>query len=143
MKKLLLAVAVMTLSVALTNGPAYAVANSHISALNMLPDGGAYCVFAGKFGGEITRQEIAGQRELSVEGCAKGSRIFQFTLVVTKNGKTSTYSAKSSSLTDEMTTQLKSLSAGDSFEFKEVKAYWGKSSDDEVNVRAQKFTVVS
>lgn len=103
--------------------------------------GGAYLVFAGKFGGEITRKEIENNAEIKVNGCATGSRVFQFTLCVTKSGKTSTLSGKSSMLTSEMITKLKSLSKGDSFEFQNAKAYLPNSSDV-VDVHAKKFVVV-
>lgn len=103
--------------------------------------GGAYVVFAGKFGGDITQKEIESHSEVKVEGCAKGSRIFQFTLCVTKNGKTSTLTNKSNILTDEMATQLKSLSKGDSFEFQQTKAYL-PNSKDVVDVHGKKFVVV-
>ena len=103
--------------------------------------GGAYVIFAGKFGGEITQKEIASHSEIKVEGCAKGSRIFQFTLRVTKGGKTSTLTNKSNSLTGEMVTQLKSLSKGDSFEFQQTKAYL-PNGKDVVDVVGKKFIVV-
>lgn len=103
--------------------------------------GGAYVVFAGKFGGDITRKEIESNTEVKVEGCAKGSRIFQFTLSVTKGGKTSTLTNKSNLLTDEMAAQLKSLSKGDSFEFQQTKAYL-PNSKDVVDVHGKKFVVV-
>jgi len=103
--------------------------------------GGAYVVFAGKFGGDITQKEIESNSEVKVEGCAKGSRIFQFTLSVTKNGKTSTLTNKSNVLTDEMAAQLKSLSKGDSFEFQQTKAYL-PNSKNEVDVHGKKFVVV-
>jgi len=103
--------------------------------------GGAYLVFAGKFGGDITRKEIESNTEVKVEGCAKGSRIFQFTLSVTKNGKTTTLTNKSNLLTDEMATQLKSLTKGDSFEFQQTKAYLANSKDV-VDVHGRKFVVV-
>ncbi len=103
--------------------------------------GGAYVVFAGKFGGDITRKEIESHSEVKAEGCAKGSRIFQFTLSVTKNGKTRTLTNKSNLLTDEMATQLKSLSKGDSFEFKQTKAYL-PNSKDVVDVHGKRFVVV-
>lgn len=103
--------------------------------------GGAYVVFAGKFGGDITRKEIESNTEIKVEGCAKGSRIFQFTLSVTKNGKTTTLTNKSNLLTDEMSAQLKNLSKGDSFEFQQTKAYL-PNSKDVVDVHGKKFVVV-
>ncbi|MCE7923701.1 MAG: hypothetical protein DYG98_11640 [Haliscomenobacteraceae bacterium CHB4] len=103
--------------------------------------GGAYVVFAGKFGGDITRKEIESNTEVKVEGCAKGSRIFQFTLCVTKNGKTKTLTNQSNILTGEMIAQLKSLSKGDSFEFQNTKAYL-PNSKDVVDVHGRKFIVV-
>jgi hypothetical protein len=103
--------------------------------------GGAFIVFAGKFGGEISRQEIASHSEVTVDGCAKGSRIFQFTLHVTKSGRTSTLSSKSNFLTDEMIARLKSLSKGDAFEFKNTKAFL-PNNRDAVDVHGKKFIVV-
>lgn len=103
--------------------------------------GGAYLVFAGKFGGEITRKEIESHTEVTVEGCATGSKVFQFTLSITKNGKTSTLKGKSNLLTGEMMTQLKSLSKGDSFEFQHTKAQL-PNSQEVVNVHGRKFVVV-
>ncbi|HMR44563.1 MAG TPA: hypothetical protein PKC40_12050 [Saprospiraceae bacterium] len=103
--------------------------------------GGAYLVFAGKFGGDITRKEIESNTEVKVEGCAKGSRIFQFTLSITKNGRTTTLTNKSNLLTDEMNAQLKSLSKGDSFEFQQTKAYL-PNGKDVVDVHGRKFVVV-
>ena len=41
--------------------------------------GGAYCIFAGQFGGEIAKKELTAHKELQVAGCAAGSKIFQFT----------------------------------------------------------------
>lgn len=103
--------------------------------------GGAYVVFAGKFGGEITRQEIESHSEIKVEGCAKGSRVFQFTLYITKGGQTSTLTNKSNLLTSEMIAKLKSLSKGDSFEFQQTKAYLPNSTQT-VDVHGRKFIVV-
>ena len=84
--------------------------------------GGAFLVFAGKQSGEIKKSEIANQKEVSVDGCAKGSRIFKFTLEVTKAGSRTTLYAESNLLTSEMISKLKSLSTGDTFEFKSLKA---------------------
>lgn len=103
--------------------------------------GGAFVVFAGKFGGEITRKEIESHSDVQVEGCAKGSRIFQFTLCITKKGNTSTLTNKSNKLTDKMIAQLKGLSKGDSFEFKQTKAYL-PNSKNAVDVHGRKFIVV-
>lgn len=106
------------------------------------PAGGAYVVFAGKFGGEITKQEMEGQTSLGVDGCARGSRIFQFTLEVKKSGRTSTYSAKSNNLSNEMTSALRSLSVGDEFEFKNMKAYLSNGKDV-VDVHGKAFKIAA
>lgn len=103
--------------------------------------GGAYLLFAGKFGGEISRKEIASHSEVSVDGCAKGSRIFQFTLHVTKSGNTVALKSKSNALTADMIVKLKSLSKGDSFEFRNTKAHL-PNSKDVVDVHAKRFFVV-
>lgn len=106
-----------------------------------MPPGGAYAIFSGKFGGEITKKEIAEHQKLSVDGCAKGSRIFKFTLEVTKNGKTSSFQNDSNVLTKEMITKLKELSPGDAFEFTKTKAYL-PNGKDVVDVHGKKFVVV-
>lgn len=116
--------------------------NADFTALEAAPVGGAYLIFAGKFGGEITPQEIQGQTSLGVDGCAKGSRIFQYTLEVTKNGKMSSYQASSNELTKEMISQLRSLSARDEFEFKKIKAYL-PNGKDVVDVRGNAFIVAA
>ncbi|HMQ60834.1 MAG TPA: hypothetical protein PKE06_09205 [Flavilitoribacter sp.] len=103
--------------------------------------GGAFLNFSGKMGGEITKKEMSGKQELGVEGCAKGSRIFKFSLAVTHAGKTETYESTSNKLSAQMTSALDRLTKGDAFEFKDIKAYLpnGKSV---VDVHANKFTVV-
>ncbi len=106
------------------------------------PFGGAYVVFAGKYGGEITQKELAGQRELGVDGCARGSRIFQFTLSVTKKGNTAVFTSKSNQLTAEMVNSLKSLAPGDEFEFSKMKAYLPNGKDI-TDVHGRKFVVKS
>lgn len=103
--------------------------------------GGAYAVFAGKFGGEITKKEIAENQKLSVEGCARGSKIFKFTLDVTKNGKTTSYQSESNILNKELISKLKELSPGDAFEFTKTKAYL-PNGKDVVDVHGRKFVVV-
>ena len=105
------------------------------------PIGGAYLLFAGKFGGEVNKKEIAEQRELAVDGCAKGSKIFKYTLVITKGGQKSTYQSNSNVLSGEMQTKLKTLTSGDYFEFSEIKAYLPNGKDI-VEVHAKKFVVV-
>jgi len=103
--------------------------------------GGAFLVFAGKNGGNIKMSELQGQTKLGVEGCAKGSRIFSFALEVNAGGKVRTFKAESNDLTNEMVTMLKGLHAGDSFEFKSMKAYL-PDSKDVVDVHGNKFVVV-
>jgi len=112
-----------------------------VSASKEMPVGGAHLIFAGKFGGEITRKEIAEHQSLTVEGCAKGSRIFQFTLDVTQNGKTTTLQSENGVLTKAMLAKLKGLSSGDSFDFRKTKAYL-PNGKDVVEVHAKKFVVV-
>lgn len=111
------------------------------SALRELPFGGAYVIFAGKFGGEITRREIARHHDLKVDGCATGSRIFTFTLDVTKDGKTTSLKTESNVLTKEMVTHLTSLMPGDEFEFSNTKAYL-PNGKDVVDVQGKTFVVV-
>ena len=105
--------------------------------------GGAFLLFAGKFGGEVTKSEIAsaGKSDLQVDGCAKGSRIFEYTIYITKGGQTTKLSNKSNVLTAEMRDQLNRLSKGDAFEFKDTKAYL-PDGKEVVNVHGKKFLVV-
>ena len=102
--------------------------------------GGAYVMFAGKYGGEITKREMEGQTEIKVEGCVKDVRIFDLTLSITKNGKTSTLTTNTHVLTADMLTRLKSLTKGDAFEFQHTKAYL--TTGKAVDVRGSKFVVV-
>ena len=104
--------------------------------------GGAYLQFASKMGGEITKKDVSTHSVLGVEGCARGSRIYQFTLYITRDGKTRTFQAKSNRLSGEMMTELRKLSVGDEFEFKKVKAYLPNGKDS-VDVWGKKFTVAS
>lgn len=115
--------------------------NTNAVNINSLPVGGAYLTLAGKYGGNISKKELQGSCTLAVNGCAHGSRIFQFTLVVTQNGKKTSYETQSSSLNQDMIAKLKSLSAGDEFEFKGTKAYM-PNGKDVVDVRSEKFVVV-
>lgn len=103
--------------------------------------GGAYLVFADKMGGEISPKTIRTQCELAVAGCAKGSKIFTFTLVITKSGKRTTMKTNSNELTAAMRDLLQSLSTGDSFEFKRIEAYL-PNGKDKVDVFAKPFRVV-
>lgn len=103
--------------------------------------GGAHLLFAGKYGGDIRKSEFIGKTALHVEGCAKGSRIFTYTLEVNQSGKMTKLQGKSDSLTKEMVTALESLNKGDSFEFKSTKAYL-PNGKDVVDVTSSKFVVV-
>ncbi|MCC6279201.1 MAG: hypothetical protein IT262_01270 [Saprospiraceae bacterium] len=105
--------------------------------------GGAFLLFAGKFGGEITKNEIvtASKSDLQVDGCARGSRIFEYTIYITKGGQTSKLSNKSNTLTGEIKDKLKALSKGDTFEFKDSKAYL-PDGKEVVNVHGKQFKVV-
>ena len=129
LKHLILSAAVMVLTCSFSAAPSVA------------GFGGAYLNFSGKMGGEITKKEMSGRHELAVEGCAKGSRIFKFSLAVTHAGKTVTYESSSNKLSAQMTSALDGLTKGDAFEFKDIKAYLpnGKSV---VDVWAKRFTVV-
>lgn len=102
--------------------------------------GGAYLTFAGKHSGEIAITEIASHKELSVTGCAAGSKIYQFTLYVKKDGKTRSFAGKSPVLSTEAQAALKTLKKGDSFYFEKVKAH--EPEGNIVDVRAGTFTVV-
>ena len=115
--------------------------NNTITNLESETIGGAYLTFADKFGGTVTQNDLRKTDEIGVAGCAKGSWIYTFNLKITKNGKRISYKGTSPQLTKEMLKQLRSLSKGDEFVFKKVKAYLpdGKS---EVDVWGKKFTVV-
>ncbi|MDN5202354.1 hypothetical protein QQ008_13290 [Fulvivirgaceae bacterium BMA10] len=103
--------------------------------------GGAYLTFAGKFGGEITKADLQKYSKLDIHGCAHGSKIYQLTIVITKSGKESTESSKTDNLTRIMLAELRSLSKGDTFTFKKVKANLpnGRGS---VDVTSRVFTIV-
>lgn len=141
MKSLFLMLMVVCATSAFTGGPeanADVKQESGVSSITLF--GGAYLVFAGKQGGVVSKKDIEAQRELSVAGCAKGSKIFKYTLQITKGGQTTSYKADSNVLTTEMQTRLKSLTKGDSFEFVEIKAYL-PGGKEVVNVWGEKFVV--
>lgn len=139
---MLLAAALMLFLCSFTNSPAPELSfPAGADDVFELPFGGAYLVFADKFGGEISKKQIEGQRELKVNGCAAGSRIFTYTLEITHAGKMSSYAAKSHELTADMLKSLKALQVGDSFEFKKTKAYL-PNGKEEVDVHSRKFVVV-
>jgi|GEM_PF-4581486 len=104
--------------------------------------GGGYLVFCGKSGGKIAKKDFVGKSSLQIEGCPGASEtiINSFTLEIVKGGKTTTLQSTTDHLTNEMVAQLKTLSSGDSFEFKKVWARW-PNSQDTYQVRTEKFTV--
>ena len=106
-----------------------------------MPMGGAHLMFAGKNGGEITKKEIEGQSELKVDGCAAGAKILKYTLYINKSGKITSLFAETNYLNKDMQAALRSLSAGDSFEFKQVRARL-LDNNDVVDVTSSRFVVV-
>ena len=84
--------------------------------------GGAYATFAGKFGGEVNRNDLLKNNEVGVAGCSTGSRIYTFELHVNFASSSTKYDGESHELTSEMLTSLRSLKAGENFEFKKIKA---------------------
>ena len=103
--------------------------------------GGAYCLFANKFGGEISEKDLLDYNELDIKGCASGSKIFKYTLVIIKSGQKTIYQGKSKFLTDAMLTKLRSLSAGDEFIFIDMRAHLPNGNGN-VDVSVRKFFVV-
>ena len=102
--------------------------------------GGAYLMYAGKFGGELTRQELKEHSTLAIEGCAKGSKILKYTLEIKKNGKTQVVQSQSDQLSDQTLNLLRSLEKGDEFIFTNMKARLPEGST--VDVLGRKFVVV-
>ncbi len=104
--------------------------------------GGGFLVFCGKRGGTIAKKDFVGKSSLQIEGCPGASEtiIMNFSLEIVKGGKTTTLQSNNDCLTNEMVAQLKTLSKGDSFEFKKVWARW-PNSQDTYQVRTEKFTV--
>ena len=142
MKKNLFLGTILLITCSFINGPGD-VENSHSNGVSLSEEfyGGAYIIFAGKFGGEITQREIAEDQALTVDGCAAGSRIFKFTLDITQTGKTTSLDSESGKLTGSMINRLKSLQPGDEFEFQKTKAYLPNGKDI-VDVMGKKFVVV-
>ena len=102
--------------------------------------GGAYLVIGGKFGGEITKQEITENTTLGIEGCAAGAAIYKFTLVIGRDGNSRSFSSESNKLTSDMLAAINSLQTGDEFTFKRVKAHL--SDDDDIDVAARPFMII-
>lgn len=117
---------------------------THAAAMPIGDDlGGGHLVFCGKTGGKIAKKDFVGKSSLQLEGCPGASEtiITSFTLEIVKGGKTTSLKGTSNRLTNEMVAQLKALSPGDSFEFKQMMARW-PNSQDTYQVRTEKFTVV-
>lgn len=102
--------------------------------------GGAYLTFAGKFGGEVSLDDLKQYKELGIEGCAKGSTIIQFTMFVEQAGRTERFSGNSGSLAKDVCEKLESLSVGDAFWFNDTRAKL--PSGGKVDVWSKKFVVV-
>ena len=118
---------------------AYATTPNTTSSPKAETPGGAYLKINGKFGGEIYQTELAQDITLEIDGCAKGAKIYQFTLVIDHAGKTTEYMGDSNELTKDMLAEIKALKKGDSFKFERVKARLGK--DDKFDVVARPFTI--
>ena len=134
---------VITLGIALffTGGLFSFSTDGNIPAAEEEVIGGAYLTFANKFGGTVTQKDLNRTNEIGVDGCAKGSKIFQFKLKITKEGKTTSYEGTSPRLTKIMLKDLRNLSKGDEFIFKRIKAYL-PDGESKVDVWGKKFTVV-
>ena len=103
--------------------------------------GGAYAMFAGKFGGEVTQKDLKETKTIEIAGCASGSTITKYQLIIKKKGKkTVKIDGKSSQLNEEMRKELQALSAGDTFVFEYMKAKL--PSGGTVDVWCKTFTVV-
>ncbi|MDW3652247.1 MAG: hypothetical protein R8P61_34545 [Bacteroidia bacterium] len=98
--------------------------------------GGAYLTLAGKFGGNISQAELKAECKLGIEGCAKGSKIFQYSLYIHDK----VYKGNSHSLSDEAIAHLKKLEKGEEFYFKRIRAKLPEGNN--VDVFARTFTVV-
>jgi hypothetical protein len=102
--------------------------------------GGAYALFAEKFGGELTLKEIRATKELGIAGCAAGSTFTKFTLVLYKKGKSSRYNATDGKLTKNMIKELSGLNKGDTFELVNMRAKTPEGG--KVDVMGKVYTVV-
>lgn len=105
-------------------------------------NGGAYLVLADKFGGNLSQEDLASTNIIEVEGCAKGSKITRYKLLVVKDSKKTRFKGDNNRITDEAYKLLKSLKEGDYFEFSDVEAKL-PNSNSTVDVWAKKFFVVS
>ena len=102
--------------------------------------GGAYLTYADKFGGEISNEELRTTTELGIAGCAVGSKIYAFNLVVKANGKTRRFVRKSYVLSKEILKSLQSLKPGDTFKFTEIRVTLPSGS--KIDALGRTFTIV-
>lgn len=102
--------------------------------------GGAYLTFAGKFGGDLTKQELKEHSTLGIEGCAKGSKILAYTLEIKTQGTVRNIQSDSDQLSKEALALLRSLDKGDEFIFKNMKAKLPVGGT--VDVMGRKFIIV-
>jgi hypothetical protein len=102
--------------------------------------GGAYALFAEKFGGELTLKEIRATKELGIAGCAAGSTFTKFTLVLYKKGKASRFNATDGTLTKAMIKGLSNLNKGDTFELVNMRAKLPEGR--KIDVMSKVYTVV-
>ena len=121
----------LTLAFLLPSASNMSLANS-----SMEKTGGAYLTLVGKFGGNISQGELKAECTLGIEGCAKGSKIFQYSLFI----EDKMYKGSSHSLSDEAMAHLKKLEKGDEFHFERIRATL--PGGNKVDVYARKFTVV-
>jgi len=121
----------LTLAFLLPSGSNLSLANPSIKKT-----GGAYLTLAGKFGGNISQAELKAECKLGIEGCAKGSKIFQYSLYI--NDKV--YKGSSHSLSDAAIAHLQQLEKGDEFHFERIRATLPEGR--KVDVLARTFTVV-
>jgi hypothetical protein len=98
--------------------------NSSISSWAVKLDemGGAYLIFAEKFGGKVYNKDLKIHKTIGVSGCATGSKIIQFNMRISQNNKVHIFSGKSGVLSTDILKVLSNLSKGDSFSFDHVKA---------------------
>ena len=102
--------------------------------------GGAYLTIAGKFGGEITLDDLKSATEIVIMGCAEGAVVYQYDVEVRSHGKSARYAGTSNSLTKDICKAFAGLDAGDEIIFDRVKAKL--SERDKFDVTAKKFIVI-
>jgi len=113
---------------------------ANASIFNKTTVGGAYATFAGKFGGELNRHELESTTEIGIAGCAAGSIILKFTIIINKDDTNIEFDGTSNKLTPEMLKQIRDLKKGDTFVFKNMRAQL--PTGGKVDVVGKRFTVV-